>query len=698
MRAKPIQLVLATLLLGLLTLAAPSRAEEKRHKAIFGNPPETTLTPGIPGTENPSLQGFEHATEPGTTSGPLKELPPLQGAKLKPAHVTVKDSLGLSQPCQKKLSLEALLEVRFPAEVQSDPAQGVYFLSPAGNSVQLFHLRSPSHWPEQKTFVDGDVERYQISPNGEKLALITSTRGSETQELVVVDLKSQQVESKVSGFHMESMAWDPSSGSVIFDSHQKDKQTLLQKYATSTRQVQRLLELSSPCTVTDVAPDGKQVALTCLHSKTEAELFVWNSGKRTLTGFAPPQKNVWQQNGKFTKDATHILFLSDQRGGVHEILIAPSQDPKKARLFAGSSWGIESFQLSRDRLALLYLTNKEGYSQPAGMVLDPEGNKRRAIPTPKKAPGVISSFDFLFREPLRGFYYAYSSSVQPSNLWFFESSKDTQWTNHTYGTIVAECLTGEQLVHYPSFDNKKISAFLYRPSKSSGPIRFVIYLAEGPLEQYRPAFQPVVQFFLERGFGVFAPNVRGTLGYGRAHHEADNQKGRLDSVADVVAGARWLISQRHSSPAKLFLFGKHYGGFLAVRAIQSEAQLFSAVAAIAPIITWTTYRDSLSARERGLLENEFGFSDPKVIGAASILGNAVPSKKPLILFSKPDYPFTNLSVLKGFTEEIRSKGGVIDFQEVTEPPGALTTGSSLFLNQAKQALYFFEKHSKEKGS
>ncbi len=93
-----------------------------------------------------------------------------------------------------------------------------------------------------------------------------------------------------------------------------------------------------------------------------------------------------------------------------------------------------------------------------------------------------------------------------------------------------------ELVRYKSFDGVEIPAFLYLPPghTKGTPIPFAIQYHGGPEGQHRPVFNATIQYLLSEGFGVMLPNVRGSVGYGRAFHMMDDYKKRWDSVRDGV--------------------------------------------------------------------------------------------------------------------------------------------------------------------
>ena len=50
--------------------------------------------------------------------------------------------------------------------------------------------------------------------------------------------------------------------------------------------------------------------------------------------------------------------------------------------------------------------------------------------------------------------------------------------------------------------------------------------------------------FIQAGYAILAPNVRGSTGYGTAFMNLDNTTKRMDSVKDLAYAAYWLRDQK----------------------------------------------------------------------------------------------------------------------------------------------------------
>jgi dipeptidyl aminopeptidase/acylaminoacyl peptidase len=110
-----------------------------------------------------------------------------------------------------------------------------------------------------------------------------------------------------------------------------------------------------------------------------------------------------------------------------------------------------------------------------------------------------------------------------------------------------------QLVRYPSFDGLMIPAWFYpaRASESGRLPPVIVYPHGGPESQTRPEFSAIFQYFLQAGYAIFAPNVRGSSGYGMHYMNLDNTTRRMDSVKDLIWGVYWLRDQKKADPKRI---------------------------------------------------------------------------------------------------------------------------------------------------
>src|SRR4051794_2830831 len=137
------------------------------------------------------------------------------------------------------------------------------------------------------------------------------------------------------------------------------------------------------------------------------------------------------------------------------------------------------------------------------------------------------------------------------------------------------------LYTYRGFDGQELSGWLYTPPDVHGPNATVISFHGGPEGQERPGWSPVAQSLVAAGLTVFAPNVRGSGGFGRAFTCADDGPAREKSFEDVPATVEELVRAGIAAPGRVGAHGWSYGGYLTLVALTRWPDLFAAGATLA---------------------------------------------------------------------------------------------------------------------
>jgi dipeptidyl aminopeptidase/acylaminoacyl peptidase len=142
---------------------------------------------------------------------------------------------------------------------------------------------------------------------------------------------------------------------------------------------------------------------------------------------------------------------------------------------------------------------------------------------------------------------------------------------------------------YEARDGLPLSGWLYRPPGVTGPNRTVVSFHGGPEGVERPDYSPVAQSLVAAGFTVFAPNVRGSGGFGRAFTTCDDGAAREGSFADVPATVEALVAAGIAEPGRIGAHGWSYGGYLTLVALTRWPELFAAGATLAGMSDLRTF-------------------------------------------------------------------------------------------------------------
>ena len=160
--------------------------------------------------------------------------------------------------------------------------------------------------------------------------------------------------------------------------------------------------------------------------------------------------------------------------------------------------------------------------------------------------------------------------------------------------LAAEPAGGSALVEptlhtFRAEDGLVLSGWLFRPVGALGPLPTLLWLHGGPEAQERPAFQPLFQALVAEGVSVFAPNVRGSGGYGRNFAAADDLDRRFVAITDVRAVVDFLVSAELADATRIGVSGRSYGGYLTLVALAWFPELFAVGVDVCGISDFATF-------------------------------------------------------------------------------------------------------------
>lgn len=129
----------------------------------------------------------------------------------------------------------------------------------------------------------------------------------------------------------------------------------------------------------------------------------------------------------------------------------------------------------------------------------------------------------------------------------------------------------------------------------------------GPAARFDFSSCPEIECFVEFGFGVIAPNFRGSTGYGRAFLEADDGRTRLNAYRDWLDTIDALPRLLGSPRGPLVQMGASYGSFLALNG--SIDRPTSAAISLYGIANFPTFLEQTAEWRRIERQCEYGRLD-----------------------------------------------------------------------------------------
>jgi dipeptidyl aminopeptidase/acylaminoacyl peptidase len=158
------------------------------------------------------------------------------------------------------------------------------------------------------------------------------------------------------------------------------------------------------------------------------------------------------------------------------------------------------------------------------------------------------------------------------------------------GTSWRSARTGKMTEHrWTSPDGTALSGLLITPPGVAPPYPLVLNIHGGPVWAWRNNWGIVphtpVALLVSRGFAVFNPNARGSVGWGSAFVEGIvHEMGRAD-LPDYISAVSSLVDSGMVDPDRLSVIGHSYGGLTTCNLVTHTSTFASAVA-LCPVTTW----------------------------------------------------------------------------------------------------------------
>jgi dipeptidyl aminopeptidase/acylaminoacyl peptidase len=175
--------------------------------------------------------------------------------------------------------------------------------------------------------------------------------------------------------------------------------------------------------------------------------------------------------------------------------------------------------------------------------------------------------------------FAGQSATTPPELWLWDQKNSPQQVSHLNDSWKQFTLNAPEFYKYKSFDGLEIEAALLKPAgvdpKNKLPLITLIH--GGPTSSWQDSIEVWGQLLAARGYAVFYPNIRGSVGYGQKFIEMNRGDWGGGDFKDVMWGVKDLIDRGIADSSKLGIGGWSYGGYMAEWAVTQTNDFKAAV-------------------------------------------------------------------------------------------------------------------------
>jgi dipeptidyl aminopeptidase/acylaminoacyl peptidase len=539
------------------------------------------------------------------------------------------------------------MNIRMAAQPEFSPdGSRLLFLSNITGVPQLWEQRLDGGWPRQLTYYPERIAGFAQAADGTVLFAMDEG-GNEHDALFVISPDGAavtQLTHDPSSIHRPG-PWSPDGRRIAYAVNDRDKRffdVYLLDFAEGERPVPRLIHRSDHTNQPGAwTPDGRALVIRRWDTPSSHDLWLLALPGGDLRHLTPHEGDVRYVEAGFSPDGRYLYLNTDQG---RDFMSPARLDVRTCELtlLDESPFDAETLSLSRDGTHLAYAHNVDGYSRLH--LLDLESG--RELPAPDLPPGVIqggvAAGRFAWSPDNGALAFMYHSPTHHHDIWSWapEAGELRRVTFSPDGAIPSSSYVRPEIVRYRSFDDLEIPGLYFRPRDARGKLPVVVSVHGGPESQSRPIFNPVVQYFVGRGYAIFQPNVRGSTGYGKRYSHLDDVRNRMDSVKDLAACIPWLVEHGDADPARIAVMGGSYGGFMTLAAVTEYPDLWAAGVDVVGIANWRTFLENTGAFRRKHREAEYGNleEDGDFLDAISPIHKADRIRAPMIILHGANDP------------------------------------------------------------
>lgn len=485
----------------------------------------------------------------------------------------------------------------------------VAYLSDKSGVSQIWQMSLADRTPRQCTFYKERIWRLGISANRRDLLFTTDLGGNEQEQLYVLREGAAEAEdlSQDGSSRFYLGGTDKEGKKLYFSCNKRDKASFdICKMDMTTKAITIVKENNDNYNLpASVSPDGRYMLYNKLKGMSDNRMYLidMETGEsRDLYpegGFAQYGATAWRSDSK------GFYVTTDEDSEFLYVAYYDVDSGTLTRVYE-TDWDVDAVALSSDDKYLAIVVNADGYGELK--MMDTTTGSFLAVPLPPK--GFIYTYAGMDWSPEgHKLLFSFSSGRRPVGLWVLDVDRDCVYalTEGQTPELSKEELVEPELREFHSFDGLRVPYWLYRApgaNKTPGPV--VLEIHGGPEGQEFPMYSPLIQYLVGQGFTVAAPNIRGSVGYGKKYHHLDDVEKRLDSVHDVACLVSHLVESKIADPKKVAVMGASYGGYMTLASITNYPDLWAAAVDTVGMSDLETFLENTAEYRRAHRESEYG--------------------------------------------------------------------------------------------
>ncbi len=545
-----------------------------------------------------------------------------------------------------------------------DMSKVVFASNIKGETFQLYYTHVVGSEIKQLTDLSEPVTDFKLSPTASQLIFLKDDKGNENYQIHLLHIDSGVIKPLTEKPQVKHMAvsWSPDGNTVTYSSNEKNGKDFDIYIKNIETGIEECIYANNGYFVnTGFSPQGNYCVFAKANSNVDQELFLYNVQTKELTEITKREagkEEYYSASVHWAPDESAIYTLSDVGREFKAIWKYDIQKQKGGYVFE-YNWDVDNFAVSEDGKKLFIVLNENGSLTLRAYILS--DMKEIPLSIPK---GNVYDLDL---DPTGELVvYSFGSAVQNRNIFTLDLKNGDikQLTDMPMG-VSKDILVRPEEIWFESFDGLKVPAFVYKPQniEAGKKLPVLIDIHGGPEAQAFNGLNTINQFFVNSGFVVVIPNVRGSSGYGKTYLSLDNIEKRMDSVKDMVSLREYLKTLSYVDENKIVLMGGSYGGFMVLAGLAFYPDLWAAGIDIVGISNFITFLENTAPYRRAIREAEYGYleRDRELLISISPIHKADQIQASLMVVHGVNDPRVPFDEAKQVVEKVRSNGKEVEF-------------------------------------
>jgi dipeptidyl aminopeptidase/acylaminoacyl peptidase len=362
----------------------------------------------------------------------------------------------------------------------------------------------------------------------------------------------------------------------------------------------------------DTSRDNRLALVSRMKNRGSNDVYLVDTGdgkEINLTSHEGPG----QFAGRFSPDSRTVYLISNKDRDLTAFAkedVGPSHESGPIKVIAARDDAeVDNFDINDQGTQAVLVWNVAGKSELSFVNLQTQKiNSGPPLPTEL-------ALEVKFSHDGKQLALVLNGAAAPSDVWVLDLSSGQfhQVTHSPHAGVNLDDLVRPKLMHYTTHDGLGLSGWLWLPKQWNSPGPVALSFHGGPEGEELPGFRSDYQALLMEGIAVFAPNVRGSSGFGKRFVNLDNGELRVNAVKDIKSSADYLVANKIADPKRMGIMGGSYGGYMTMAGLTEYPDLFKAGADLFGVVNFETFFANTEPWMAAISTVEYG--DPKTQGA-----------------------------------------------------------------------------------